>query len=148
VIVVFEIRDIPECCDTCIEIDGTNIILADEYGYNIVGTVTDTGEVCPYVCGDVYPPDDPGTTAWDCGDGEIDIFDILEEVAFALDTKDPDDCQGPEPDLGPRDDVPTGTPPDCIDPDGVINILDVMVIIDMALNRQDCCSYWYAGIIY
>ena len=54
----------------------------------------------------------------------------------------PDDCQVM------RADVPTGTPPNCVPPDGSINILDIMVIIDMALNRQDCCSFYYQGIIY
>ncbi|MBW1824669.1 MAG: hypothetical protein JRI87_08910 [Deltaproteobacteria bacterium] len=51
--------------------------------------------------------------------------------------KDPDDCQAV------RADVPTATPPD-----GGIDVADLMVIIDMALNRQDCCSYYYGGVIY
>jgi len=148
--IVYEIRDTPECCDTCIGIDGENIVLSDEYGYDRLGVVGDTGEVCPFVCGDVWPPQSaPGLN--DCGDGVIDLFDILEEISFVLgDPADaPDDCQGNP--TGPRDDVPTGTPiilpAQCLPPDGVINILDVMVLIDMALGRQDCCSYYYAGII-
>ena len=85
----------------------------------------------------------------------VDIYDIMCEVDFALGATTPDDCQAM------RADVPTGTPglmgncPDpeteiggCCPPDGVIDILDIMVLIDMALDRQDCCSYYYMGIIY
>jgi hypothetical protein len=160
--IVYELSDAPECCSTCISIDGTGIVLSDEYGYDVGGVVGDTGEVCPYVCGDVAPEDNfrcnvsglvcttdadcpvPMESCIDtgCGDSIIDIFDILEEVDIAL-NDDANACQA-----GPRSDVPTGTPPYCLDPDGVVNILDVMVIIDMVLDRQDCCSYWYAGIIY
>jgi hypothetical protein len=141
VTIVYELSDDPDCCDTCITIDGEGIVLSDEYGYDILGVIGTTGEVCPYVCGDVWPEESsPG--AGDCGDSIIDIFDILEEVDIAL-NDDADACQA-----GPRSDVPTGTPPYCLDPDGTVNILDVMVIIDMVLDRQDCCSYWYAGIIY
>ena len=43
--------------------------------------------------------------------------------------KDPDDCQAV------RADVTTDTPPDCDPPDGGIDVADLMVIIDMALNR-------------
>ena len=153
--IVYEIRDIPECCDTCIGIDGENIVLSDEYGYDRLGVVTDTGQVCPYVCGDVWPPQS-ALGEMDCGDGVIDLFDILEEISFALGAPAdaPDACQCESlaaPGLCPRADVPTGTPiilpAQCLDPDLAINILDVMVLIDMALGRQDCCSYYYAGII-
>ncbi len=57
--------------------------------------------------------------------------------------------------------MPTGTPgrlpPGCDDavdvdgccpPDGNVDIFDVMVLIDMALDRQDCCTYYYTGVIY
>ena len=105
-----------------------------------------SGTVCPFVCGDVCPADDPLTPGWDCGDGVVDIYDIMCEVDFALTVATPDDCQAM------RANVPTGTPPDCEDPsaepDNPINILDVMVIIDMALDRQDCCTFYYTGVIY
>ena len=128
-------------CDECIEIDGTNIVVVDEYGYQVDALIGDLGTICPYVCGDVDPGESsPG--AGDCGDADVDIFDILEEVDIAL-NDNADACQ-----VGPRSDVPTGTPPYCTDPDGVVNILDIMVLIDMVLGRQDCCSYYYIGIIY
>jgi hypothetical protein len=206
VTIVYEISDDPACCDECIPIDGMGIIVTDEYGYDILGVIGELGEVCPYECGDIepgcaslvcsnnssiactidsecgggYPVPTcsvcaPGAT---CGDGDVDIFDILLEVDFALGTKRPDSCQA-----GSRSNVPTGTPPYCLAPDqncsvtqlpcaedadclgglipppfgpdlcvndlqSQIDILDIMVIIDMALDRQDCCSYYYAGIIW
>ena len=92
-------------------------------------------------CGDVYPrdclPNDPN-----CGDGVVDIFDILEEIDFVLGIIDPSDCQIT------RADVPTGTPPYCTPPDGIIDIFDVLVIIDMALGKPNCCDYYYFGTIY
>jgi hypothetical protein len=106
---------------------------------NMVG---DTGAICPFECGDVEPADNPMNPGWDCGDGDMDIFDILEEVNFIVHTNDPDDCQAV------RADVPNGTPPSCDPPDGDIDVGDLMVIIDMALGRQDCCSYYYGGVIY
>ena len=134
--------DCPAECNAqdCIVLTPEGIKIADQYGYAIASTGI-AGEVCPFECGDVYPPEStPG--AKDCGDGVVDIFDILAEVDFALGAVVPDACQLI------RGDVPTGTPPYCQDPNGVIDIFDVMVIIDMALNRQDCCSYYYMGIIY
>ena len=64
----------------------------------------------------------------------INIIDILTEVDFVLTIEVPSACQAP------RADVPTGTPPDCIVPDGVIDIRDIMVIIDKSLDRENCCD--------
>jgi len=138
-------QDDPECPEECngtdcITITPTDPKISDPYGYPLV-VATVAGEVCPFECGDVYPPESaPG--AKDCGDGIVDIFDILAEVDFALGAGAPDACQLI------RADVPNGTPPGCQDPNGVIDVFDAMVIIDMALNRQDCCSYYYTGKIY
>ena len=121
------------------------MVIADPYG-NPLAPSGQVGEVCPFECGDVDPAESaPG--AKDCGDGDVDLVDIITEVNFALGSVIPDDCQFL------RGDVPTGTPgygdpPYCTEPDGVINVLDVMVLIDMALDRQDCCSYYYLGQIY
>lgn len=142
VTIVYKLKDLEECCNACIEIDADNIVVTDQQGYDIGAEVGDGGSICPFGCGDVEPGDDTGTPGWDCGDGEVNIFDILEEVALAVGTKTPDACQAM------RADVPTGTIPYCNDPDGVVDILDLMVIIDMALDRPDCCSYYYKGIIY
>jgi hypothetical protein len=138
-IVLEMISDDPACFDDCIAENFENIVISDYDGYQVLADSI-SGAICPVVCGDVCPP---GTGVGnDCGDGVVDIYDIMCEVDFALTATTPNTCQAA------RADVPTGTPPDCIPPDGNINILDIMVLIDMALNRQDCCSFYYLGIIY
>jgi hypothetical protein len=152
VTVVQQMKDpLPEGCgEACIIETFENIVVSDYDGYALAGAGL-PGSICPVVCGDVCPPcvdedpadgecDNPGAN--DCGDGVVDIYDIMCEVDFALTATTPNACQAP------RADVPTGTPPNCIEPDEEINILDIMVLIDMALNRQDCCSFYYEGIIY
>jgi hypothetical protein len=173
VTVVMQTNDNPECGEDCIEEEITNIVVSDYDGFELAGAGIG-GTLCPVVCGDVCPA---GTgLANDCGDGVVDIYDIMCEVDLALTATTPNDCQAP------RANVPTGTPPDCTAPNSVctggtadgdpadtvddcddcvagggvcsdtdprtINILDIMVLIDMALNRQDCCSFFYQGIIY
>jgi hypothetical protein len=141
VTVVMQTKDpLPaECAEGCIIETFGNIVVSDYDGFEIIGSGV-AGELCPVVCGDVCPP---GTgLANDCGDGVVDIYDIMCEVDFALTATTPNACQLP------RADVPTGTPPNCTPPDGDIDIMDIMVLIDMALNRQDCCSFYYQGIIY
>jgi hypothetical protein len=114
--------------------------VADRFGDPLC-TCEVQGDVCFILCGDVYPreclPAQPN-----CGDGVVDIFDILEEVDFVLGIITPSICQFA------RADVPTGTPPYCSDPDSVIDIFDVLVIIDMALGKANCCDYVYFGLIY
>jgi hypothetical protein len=139
VTVVMQTNGNPDCGEDCIIEEITNIIASDYDGFQLLGNGV-AGFVCPVVCGDVCPPG--SGTANDCGDGVVDIYDIMCEVDLALTATIPNDCQLP------RADVPTGTPPNCFAPDGDINILDIMVLIDMALNRQDCCSFYYQGIIY
>jgi hypothetical protein len=129
-----------ECGEDCIIETFGNIVVSDYDGNALAGAGLGEGALCPVVCGDVCPPG--SGAANDCGDGVVDIYDIMCEVDFALTATTPNDCQAP------RADVPTGTPPDCAAPDGNIDILDIMVLIDMALDRQDCCSFYYLGIIY
>ena len=137
----------PEECNSvdCITLTPENIVIADPYG-NPLAAGGIAGELCPFECGDVYPPESaPGEK--DCGDGKVDLVDIITGVDFALGGKTPDECQFI------RADVPTGTPgygdpPYCTPPDGELNVLDIMVLIDMALDRQDCCTYYYTGGIF
>ena len=129
-----------ECGTECIEENIVNIVASDYLGY-LLASAGIGGTLCPVVCGDVCPAGG-GSDIGDCGDGVVDIYDIMCEVDFALTATIPNVCQAA------RADVPTGTPPGCEDPDGSINILDIMVLIDMALNRQDCCSFYYLGIMY
>ncbi len=143
VTIVYEMFDLSEDCPgtACLTQIPENIIASNYEGYELT-TAGLPGTVCPFVCGDVCPPDDPLTPVWDCGDGIVDIYDVMCEVDFALTMATPDDCQAI------RADVPTGTPPNCTAPDGSIDILDIMVLIDMTLNRQDCCTFYYTGVIY
>ena len=140
--IVTVVYDLDETCSLteCETLTATNIVVTDKNGYEIEAAGS-TGTVCLFSCGDVEPAESaPGAN--DCGDGDVDIFDILEVSAFVLGEKTPDDCQAS------RADVPTGELPFCEEPDGVINVLDQMVIIDMSLDRPDCCSYYYLGKIF
>ena len=142
---------IPDGCGVCIEEGFENIIASDYNGFDLAEAGIGS-TLCPVICGDICPP---GTGSGnDCGDGVVDIYDIMCEVNLAL-AADLGAAPGSPEALGnanecqqPRADVPTGTPPVCADPDGYVTIMDVMVLIDSALNRQDCCSFYYLGIIY
>jgi hypothetical protein len=111
--------------------------------------------VCPkpgnidfWVCGDVYPQDCYACTT--CGDGIVDLFDILEEIDIILGLQIATDCQMI------HGDVPNGTPPHCgtapeyddCEADGVIDIFDALVIIDKALGKMNCCDYCDFGLIF
>ena len=135
----YDLRDdIP--ASACCGIGLQNMVVSDRFG-DALSVCSEEGVICPFVCGDLYPreclPDNPI-----CGDGVINIFDILEEIDIALGMVTPSDCQ-----IG-RADVPSGTPPYCTPPDGVIDILDVLVVIDRALGKPNCCDYYYLGKIY
>jgi hypothetical protein len=101
------------------------------------------GEVCFTSCGDIYPQDclDPGCAP--CGDDAVNLFDILEAVDIILGYQTPTACQIDHGDL------PNGKPPYCGNPagtlncgsDGDIDVLDLLVIIDMAQGRANCCDY-------
>lgn len=96
-------------------------------------TVLDTQTI--FVCGDVYPREVPPDKPY-CGDGEVDIFDILGVIDIVLGVKEPTECQEG------RADVSTGTPPYCTAPDGEIDIFDVLVLIKKALGKPNCCDFW------
>ena len=64
-----------------------NIIISD-YDGNPLAADGLPGDACPIVCGDVCPPDDPLRDGWDCGDGAVDIYDIMCEVDLALTATD------------------------------------------------------------
>ena len=131
----------------CIVIEPTESKVSDRFGDQLC-VCEESGEVCFFICGDLYPrecePDMPL-----CGDGVVDIFDILEAIDIVLGVVDGSLCQ-----LA-RADVPTGTPPYCgcigdeiCQTDGIVDIFDVLVIIDMALGKPNCCDYCATGAIY
>ena len=117
----------------CRKLNLENVKVADELN-NPLTVCTDSGEVCFSACGDIYPEEtSPGAN--DCGDGVVNIFDILEEIDYVLGAVIPSDCQLT------KADVPNGTPPNCRERNGEIDIFDILVIIDVALERKpNCCE--------
>ena len=110
-------------------------------------------EVCFKTCGDVYPQDCVGGPCGDtqvCGDGTVDLFDILEAIDIILGLQAATPCQIDNAD------VPNGMPPYCGDPAGdpncetndVVDIFDVLVIIDKALGKANCCDYCLFGQLF
>ena len=128
-----------------------NSRVSDQYNEDIC-TCHNPGDVCFRTCGDIYPQDCLGGPCADtsCGDGIVDLFDILEAVDIILNLQTATDCQ-----FG-NGDVPNGMPPYCGNPpatpncesDGDIDIFDTLVIIDKALGKMNCCDYCLFGEIY
>jgi len=136
----------------CRDLNSQNIVVSDMFG-NPLSANANPGEFCFVGCGDICPPDDSLTPGWDCGDGVVDIYDLMCEIEFAMSLNTPDECQAM------RVDLPTGTPGllsncpsedigGCCPPDGQVDILDIMVIIDMAQGKSDCCNHYYTGAFY
>ena len=137
--------------DACIDLCPINIVLADQYNEDLCACAR-PGEACFRTCGDVYPqgcagPCGGGTC---CGDGVIDLYDVLEMDDIILGLQTPTACQIA------NGDVPNGTPPYCGNPpgtpncesDGDIDLFDRKVINDKALGRMNCCDYCLYGRIY
>jgi hypothetical protein len=119
--------DPPEgCIEVGIALEDTIVVDESETGLEPI-CVEPPAQICFSSCGDVYP-------AKDCGDGVVNIFDILEEIDIVLGITEPSACQAEQAN------VPTSLPPDCVDPDGDINLFDVLVIIDKALDNPNCCD--------
>ena len=82
-----------------------------------------------------------------CGDGMVDLFDILEGIDIILRLQEATLCQ-----IGNAD-VPNGMPPYCGEPagtpnsvtNGEVDIFDVLVVIDKALGKINCCDYCSFG---
>ncbi len=148
--VIYDVVDGQPCPD-CVELAITAIEAADQFNEDLCACV-DTGEVCFDVCGDIFPRDCLNPDCAPCGDGVVDLFDILEmvDIILAVDGYTATPCQL---DNG---NVPNGMPPYCGNPSGTtncltdqeINIFDLMVIIDMALGKANCCDYCTSGSIF
>ena len=132
-----------DACDNCLTTDNEN--QADSDGDNI-------GDICDQNCGDVWPAESfPG--AMDCGDGTVDLFDILKAIDIILYFDGVGSACQMKCSHG---DVPNGMPPYCGNPpgdpncecDGDIDVFDILVIIDTALGKANCCDYCRTGEIY
>ena len=146
--------EVEPCADAaCIDLCAINIKISDQFNEELC-PCTSPGEVCFRTCGDIYPQDcelggDCGAVTC-CGDGVIDLFDILEGVDIILNLQVATACQ-----IG-NGDVPNGMPPYCGNPsgtpncetDGDIDIFDVLVMIDKALGKMNCCDYCLFGQIF
>jgi hypothetical protein len=128
-----------------------NILVSDQFNEYLCAPPK-CGVIMFRICGDVYPQDCYECES--CGDGVVDLFDILEEIDIILGIQTASLCQK----MPYHGDVPLGMPPYCGDPagvtppncetDGVIDIFDALVIIDKALSRLNCCDYCMYGQIY
>jgi hypothetical protein len=131
----------------CVCLEPADIKTVDQFNERLCACPK-TGEVCFYICGDVYPQDCYQCAS--CGDGEVDLFDILEEIDIILGLQTASACQML------HGNVPEGMPPFCGYPSGetncdtgpeVIDIFDAVVIIDKALGKMNCCDYCFFGKI-
>ncbi len=138
--------------DACIDLCPVDSKVSDQYNEDLC-VCESPGEVCFRTCGDIYPQDCIGGTCGApncCGDGIVDLFDILEAVDIILNLQTATACQ-----IG-NGDVPNGIPPYCGNPSGTpncesdsdIDIFDVLVIIDKALGKMNCCDYCLFGEIF
>ena len=95
-----------------------------------------------YGDGDIFPPPS-SPLAMDCGDGDVNYYDILEAIDIARGIIVPTPCQLI------HGDTPNGIPPYCGNPpgnpncetDGDIDIFDALVIRDHALEISNCYDY-------
>jgi hypothetical protein len=129
-----------DACDNCPYVDNEDQIDSNDNG---------KGDACEVdgPCGDIYPPEiTPG--AGDCGDGVVDLFDVLESIDIIFDIKTANDCQIF------HGDIPNGTPTYCGNPAGVYNcetdgdlgILDTLVLINKASGKENCCNFCFSNI--
>jgi len=121
----------------CTDLNPENVKVSDEVEDPLAVNVS-SGTLCFFVCGDIYP-DESSPGANDCGDEITDIFDVIEAIDIVLGIGDHSDCQLI------RADLPNGMPPNCREPNGEIDIFDVLVFIDIVLDREDCCHDYYYG---
>jgi len=139
--------------------DGTDAVtLKGDFGRGMFGnpcTECYVATWCNYrlrTCGDIYPQDCLAGFCADtvCGDGVIDMLDVLEMDDIAQGLQTATSCQIS------KGDVPNGVPPNCGNPSGIPNcesdgdmdIFDTLVIIDKAAGRINCCDYCLCGQTY
>jgi len=126
-----------------------NIKVSDQFNEPLCACAK-SGRIDFWICGDVYPQDCYECET--CGDGVVNLFDILEEIDIVLGLQTATNCQML------HGCVPLGMPPYCGNPpgvnppncetDGIIDIFDALVVIDKALSKMNCCDYCMFGKIY
>jgi len=95
------------------------------------------------VCGDIFPPGNPGTM--DCGDGVVNVLDANEGLRIIENHVIPTNCQLI------NGDAPNGIPGFCgyapgvsnCEINGVFDTFDYMVIVDKAMGRINCCDHCF-----
>ena len=135
----------------CVSLMPINEQSSDQFNEDLC-TCGAPGEVCFKTCGDIYPQDCLGgdCASQVCGDGMVDLFDILEAIDIILGLQEATRCQIDNAD------VPNGMPPYCGNPpgdpncetDGDVDIFDVLVMIDKALGKSNCCDYCSFGQLF
>jgi len=118
----------------CKDLTLVNAKVSDEVEDPLALCELEPGEFCFALCGDINPSIDPTN----CGNFVVDIFDVLDAIDITLGViAVPTGCQWF------KGDVPNGLPlPEgmgCREPNGEIDIFDILVIIDVVLERPNCC---------
>jgi hypothetical protein len=112
-----------------------NAKVSDEFENPLPLCELEPGEFCFALCGDISPSIGPTK----CGDFVVDILDVLDEIDIALGIiAVPTECQWY------KGNVPNGLPEPqgtgCRQPNEEIDIFDILVIIDVVLERPHCCE--------
>ncbi|MDY6862846.1 MAG: hypothetical protein SV062_07630, partial [Thermodesulfobacteriota bacterium] len=113
---------------SCAEITSQNLLITDEDD-NPLNAAEYPGSFFFGIYGDPWPYDSVSGTV---GDGEVNIHDVVRDIQILLETYTPVPCEFV------AGDVPTGMPPGCVGPDGVINVQDVLVMVAEILGRANC----------
>ena len=112
----------------CVELTPDNLLITDEKDNPLTAAV-DPGSFFLGIHGDPWPFE---AGSGQVGDGLVNIFDVVRDIQMILETYTPTPCE-----FAPAD-VPTGAPPDCVAPDEIINIQDILVMVARILARPNC----------
>ena len=120
----------------CKDLTLVNAKVSDEVEDPLPLCELEPGEFCFALCGDINPSVDPT----ECGNSVVDILDVLDAIDITLGViAVPTECQWFKGDVPNGLPLPEGT--GCREPNGEIDIFDILVIIDVVLERDNCCNY-------